>query len=188
MAVVVKSLPASSRVPRDMGSIPGLGRSPGERNGNPLQYSCLKIPCQAPLSMGVTKSRTQLSKWAYESKGQAWWNSRTAKGPMAGQWQNWALNLNLRIQIYFPYISLWTCLEVKGYYHIYGVTLFSNCLLLAQTCFIILDLKNPQSLEKTAQKNLQPEEFQIGRYRTKFWRVRGLTDYSERLWNLSPCY
>ena len=28
----------------DPGSIPGLGRSPGERNGNPLQYSCLKIP------------------------------------------------------------------------------------------------------------------------------------------------
>ena len=26
----------------DPGSIPGLGRSPGERNGNPLQYSCLE--------------------------------------------------------------------------------------------------------------------------------------------------
>ena len=25
----------------DLGSIPGLGRSPGERNGNPFQYSCL---------------------------------------------------------------------------------------------------------------------------------------------------
>ena len=28
----------------DVGSIPGLGRSPGEGNGNPLQYSCLDIP------------------------------------------------------------------------------------------------------------------------------------------------
>ena len=28
----------------DVGSIPGSGRSPGEGNGNPLQYSCLKIP------------------------------------------------------------------------------------------------------------------------------------------------
>jgi len=27
-----------------MGSIPGSGRSPGERNGNPLQYSCLETP------------------------------------------------------------------------------------------------------------------------------------------------
>ena len=28
----------------NLGSIPGLGRSPGERNGNPLQYSCLENP------------------------------------------------------------------------------------------------------------------------------------------------
>ena len=28
----------------DLGSIPGLGRSPGEGHGNPLQYSCWKIP------------------------------------------------------------------------------------------------------------------------------------------------
>ena len=28
----------------DLGSIPGLGRSPGEGHGNPLQYSCLKNP------------------------------------------------------------------------------------------------------------------------------------------------
>ena len=35
---VVKNLPANARV---MGLIPGWGRSPGEGNGNPLQYSCL---------------------------------------------------------------------------------------------------------------------------------------------------
>ena len=35
---VIKNLPANAR---DMGLIPGLGRSPGEVNGNPLQYSCL---------------------------------------------------------------------------------------------------------------------------------------------------
>ena len=29
---------------RDLGLIPGLGRSPGEGNGNPLQYSCLENP------------------------------------------------------------------------------------------------------------------------------------------------
>ena len=28
----------------DLGSIPGSGRSPGEGNGNPLQYSCLETP------------------------------------------------------------------------------------------------------------------------------------------------
>ena len=38
---VVKILPASSGDARDVGLIPGSGRSSGGRNGNPLQYSCL---------------------------------------------------------------------------------------------------------------------------------------------------
>ena len=33
---------ASARNVRDLGSVPGLGRSPGEGNGHPLQYSCLE--------------------------------------------------------------------------------------------------------------------------------------------------
>ena len=37
----IKSLPASAGDERDVGLIPGSGRSPGEGNGNPLQYSCL---------------------------------------------------------------------------------------------------------------------------------------------------
>jgi len=39
---VVKNLPASAGDIRDMGSVPGSGRSPGEGRGNPLQYSCLE--------------------------------------------------------------------------------------------------------------------------------------------------
>ena len=39
--LVVKNLPANVG---DSGSIPGSGRSPGEGNGNPLQYSWWKIP------------------------------------------------------------------------------------------------------------------------------------------------
>ena len=35
---------ASAYNARDPGSVPGLGRSPGEGNGNPLQYSCLENP------------------------------------------------------------------------------------------------------------------------------------------------
>ena len=38
---VVKDLPANAGGARDAVSIPGLRRSPGEGNGNPLQYSCL---------------------------------------------------------------------------------------------------------------------------------------------------
>ena len=39
-----KEPPASTRDVRDMGLIPGLGRPPGEGNGNPSQYSCLGTP------------------------------------------------------------------------------------------------------------------------------------------------
>ena len=49
----------------DLGSIPGSGRSPGEGNGNPLQYSCLENPMDREAWRaavhGVTKSQTQLS-------------------------------------------------------------------------------------------------------------------------------
>ena len=38
---VVKYLPAKAGNTGNTGSVPGLGRSPGEGNGNPLQYSCL---------------------------------------------------------------------------------------------------------------------------------------------------
>ena len=38
---VVENLPANAG---DLGSIPGLGRFPGEGHGNPLQYSCLEDP------------------------------------------------------------------------------------------------------------------------------------------------
>ena len=40
-SVVKKNPPANVG---DVGLIPGLGQSPGERNGNPLQYSCLENP------------------------------------------------------------------------------------------------------------------------------------------------
>ena len=44
MAQWVKNSPANAGDVGDAGSIPDLGRSPGEGNGNPLQYSCLRNP------------------------------------------------------------------------------------------------------------------------------------------------
>ena len=41
---MVNNLPPNTTDARDPGLIPGLGRSPGRRNGNPLQYSCLENP------------------------------------------------------------------------------------------------------------------------------------------------
>ena len=49
----------------DLGLIPGLGRSPGEKNGYPLQYFCLENPMDRGAWQttvhGVAKSQTQLS-------------------------------------------------------------------------------------------------------------------------------
>ena len=56
---------ASASNSGDPGSIPGSGRSPGEGNGNPLQYSCLENPMDGgawwATVHGVAKSRTRLS-------------------------------------------------------------------------------------------------------------------------------
>ena len=54
---MVKNLPANAGDAGDMGSIPGLGKSPGEGNSNPLQYSCLWIEEPGGLqSMGCKES------------------------------------------------------------------------------------------------------------------------------------
>ena len=64
---MVKNLPANAGGARDTGSISGLGRSPGEGNGNPLQYSCLENSVNRgawhAIAHGVTKSRTQVSTY-----------------------------------------------------------------------------------------------------------------------------
>ena len=68
VALVVKNLPAGAEDLRDVGLIPGLGRSPGEGNGNPLQYflpekSHGQRSWQATVH-GVTKSWTELTTHA----------------------------------------------------------------------------------------------------------------------------
>ena len=54
----------------DLDSIPGLGRSPGEGNGHPLQYSCLENPMNRgawrATVHGVTKGRTGLSHFTHK--------------------------------------------------------------------------------------------------------------------------
>ena len=62
VALVVKNLPANAGDIRDMGSIPGLGRSARGGHGNPLQYSCLENPMDRGVWRAivhrVTKSQT----------------------------------------------------------------------------------------------------------------------------------
>ena len=68
---VVKTLPANAGDTRDMVLIPGLGRSPGGGNRNPLQYSCRENPTDRGALWatvhGLVKSWTQLSNWANTS-------------------------------------------------------------------------------------------------------------------------
>ena len=62
---MVKNLPANAGDIRDVDSIPGLGRYPGEGHGNPFQYSCLENPkdrgARRATVRGITKSWTRLS-------------------------------------------------------------------------------------------------------------------------------
>ena len=57
----------------DLGSVFGLGRSPGEGNGNPLQYSCLENPMDRDAwhatVHGIAKSQRQLSDKAKRNTG-----------------------------------------------------------------------------------------------------------------------
>ena len=65
---VVKNLLANAGDVRDLGSVPGLGRSPGGGNGNPVQFSCLGNPMDRGVWWAtvheVTKSRTRLNTHA----------------------------------------------------------------------------------------------------------------------------
>ena len=95
---VVKNPPANARDARNEGSVPGLGRSPGVGNGNPLRYSCLENSMdrgawQAKVH-GVTKNLTRLSTCVHTH------NQFTGKYPTT-QTHNFA---------YFSYNSKILCL------------------------------------------------------------------------------
>ena len=63
-----KKLPANAG---DMGSIPGSGRSPGEVNGNPLQYSCLGNPMdRGPWQVTVHAVTKELDRYDLAAKQQ----------------------------------------------------------------------------------------------------------------------
>ena len=61
-----KNLPANAGDTGDVSLIPGLGRFPGEGNGNPLQYSCLGNPMDRAWRAtvhGVTRESHTTSRW-----------------------------------------------------------------------------------------------------------------------------
>ena len=77
VVLVVKNLPDNAGDIRDIGSIPGLGKSPGGGNGNPLQYACLKNPMDRGAWWAtvhrVAKSQIRLSNLAFMHTRQFRW-------------------------------------------------------------------------------------------------------------------
>ena len=77
---MVKNPPTNAGEMRDLGSNPELGRSPGEGNGNPLQYSCLENPMDREARWvtvhRVTESPTGLKRLSihayYVEKASCW--------------------------------------------------------------------------------------------------------------------
>jgi len=73
---MVKNLPANAGDAGDLGSIPGSGSSPGERSGNPLQYSCLG------------KSHRQRSLAGYSP-----WGHKRIRHDLATKQQDFSVNM-----------------------------------------------------------------------------------------------
>ena len=120
VVLVVKNLTASVADSRDVGSIPGSGRSPGEGNGNLPQYSCLGNPMDRgawwAIVLGVAKSQTRL-KWLNNKQIQDsmpnhewWWALWGAKRPQdvsgGHQWVHPPRALLLITSVYCHYSAL----------------------------------------------------------------------------------
>ena len=77
MVLVVKNPPANAGDVRDTGLIPGLGRSPGGGQSNPLQYFCLENPMDKGSWWNavhrVTKSWTQLKQLSIQHSHKQCW-------------------------------------------------------------------------------------------------------------------
>ena len=74
---MVKNLPANAGDLRDLGSIPGSGRSPGGGHGSSLQYSCLETSMDRgawwAIIQRVSKGQTQLKQLHTHARGISGW-------------------------------------------------------------------------------------------------------------------
>ena len=106
VALVVKNPPANARDIRDVGSIPGSGRSPGEGHGNTLQYSYLENLMDRrtwwTTVYRVAKSWTQLMQLSttYASSS-SWANGVKSREYSSGIYQNLA-RLSINFNFVFP--------------------------------------------------------------------------------------
>ena len=82
---VVKNLPASAG---DKGLIGGLGRSPGEGNGNPLYYSCLGNPTDREFWWATVHGVTKSGTWLCNQTTTTTWKDMFKVNPL-GKWRLW---------------------------------------------------------------------------------------------------
>ena len=106
----------------DLDLIPGLGRSPGEGNGNPLQYSCLENSMDRgvwwTIVHGVAKRQTQLSYW-HTSTLFYWLISFTRT---LAQWDRNSLYCSLMYSQFSAYLN-YTCWILEWNICIYNIDL-----------------------------------------------------------------
>ena len=150
---LVKNLPANALGARDVGSIPGSGRSPGIGNGNPLEYSCLGNPTDGgawrAAIHGVAKSWTWLSTHTLgPAPGNFWfgfYSLRFAFSKMSYKWTHtvfiqlfdfgffiltwciWDFSLLLRVVVLYPFLML-NSISLCGYsfYQLMNISIVSQ--------------------------------------------------------------
>ena len=111
----------------DLGSIPGSGRSPGEGNGNPLQYSCLENPMDRgawrAADHRVAKSQTLLSIHALRLTHAPILHIQSHFVSPSIHW--WTLELLFLLAIVIP-LRTWVHRYLSPYFQFFGVhTLFN---------------------------------------------------------------
>ena len=103
----VENPPASAGETRDVGSVPGLGRSPGGGNGNPLQCYCLGSPMDRGAWWasvhGVAKSQTLLSNWAHGDVMVIPWSDSHKTDRLILPFKNFLFTLSLACQSIFSW-------------------------------------------------------------------------------------
>ena len=102
VALVVKNSPANEGDLRDVGLIPGSGRSPGEGHGKPLQFSCLKNPMDRGTWQTtvhrVTKSQRQLKWLSTHALFIISWSMTQFLRELRGEICLWKINATLNIK------------------------------------------------------------------------------------------
>ena len=111
---MLKNAPANAGDRRDVGSIPGMGRSPGGGHGSPLQYLCLENPMDRgawrATVHGAAKSRSQLSTSTHtfeerERTTSAGEPGTSPSSPGAGPWCRGVFSHFSRVQLF---VTPWT--------------------------------------------------------------------------------